>query len=166
MCAHASQVVPSSSRLFGREHSIDQYTAVSPHLDVLPEADAASGRGLRGARRLVDPGVARMTHAVDHHVIELDAMRTGAVLVGHRRLLEPVRAHVLRREIEIAVVLHDVVALGDDLTLESGLHCSLTNDMIRIERKRTRIPPMLHPRYALPEPRISHVRYATRPPLQ
>src|SRR5262245_64261610 len=134
MCAHASQVVPSSSRLFGREHSIDQYTAVSPHLDVLPEADAASGRGLRGARRLVDPGVARMAHAVDHHVIELDAMWTGAVLVGHRRPFEPVRAYVLRREIEVAVVLHDVVALGDDVAFESGLHGWLIHAMILIEQ--------------------------------
>src|SRR5262245_46636503 len=98
---------------------------LSPDLDVLPEADAALGCSLRGARRLVDPGVAGMAHAVDHHVIELDAMRTGAVLVRDRRLLEPVRAHVLRREIEVAVVLHDVVALGDDLAFESGLHGSL-----------------------------------------
>src|SRR5262245_64846912 len=134
MCAHASQVVPSSSRLFGREHSIDQYTAVSPHLDVLPEADAASGWGLRRARRLVDPGIARMTHAIDHHVIELDAMRTGAILVGHRRPFEPVRAHVLRREIEVAVVLHDVVALGDDLVLESDVHGYVTQAMILIEQ--------------------------------
>src|SRR5215831_12655743 len=97
-------------------------TLISPHLDVPPEADAALGCCLRGARRLVDPGIAGIAHAVDHHVIELHAMRTGTVLVGDRCLLEPVRAHVFWRKIEITVVLHDVVALGDELALESGFH--------------------------------------------
>src|SRR5215470_12901130 len=97
----------------------------SADLDVLPEPYPALRFGLGGAWPFVDPGVARVPHAIDHHVIELDAMRTGAVLFGHGRLLEPFHAHRPRWEIAVAIVLHDVVALSDDLAVQGGLHGGL-----------------------------------------
>src|SRR5882762_7695147 len=72
----------------------------SADLDVLPEADPALGFSLGRARPFVNPGIASVAHAIDHHVIELHAMRTGTVLLGHRRLLEPFQAHRARREID------------------------------------------------------------------
>src|SRR5262249_59008353 len=61
----------------------------SADFDVLPEADPASGRDLEGPRRLVDPGIAPVPHAVDHPVVELNAVRASQFLRGLGTLLEP-----------------------------------------------------------------------------
>src|SRR6266550_8594881 len=113
-----------------------------PHLDVLPEAEAAGDLRLGGARRLVDPGGARVALAVDHHVVELHAVRTFEIARRLRRLVEPFQAHRGRREILIPAVLDDVIALGDYLTLERCLHAppmaALTLSGVKgTERSRT-----------------------------
>ena len=58
--------------------------ARSADLDVLPEADAVLHLRHLRLRRLVDPGVARVADAVDHHVVELHAVRALEVVVGLR----------------------------------------------------------------------------------
>src|SRR6266508_5353368 len=69
------------------------FEAWSGDLDVFPEAEASADRFHSRLRRLVGPGVAFMAGTVDQHVIELDAMRAGAVGLGLRRLFEPRHAH-------------------------------------------------------------------------
>ena len=53
--------------------------ARSLYLDFVPEAEAVGDVVHARARRLVAPGGALVAGAVDHHVVELNAVRTGAV---------------------------------------------------------------------------------------
>src|SRR5438093_5080975 len=99
--------------------------ACSLHLDVLPEAEATGDLRLGRARRLVDPGGAGVAHAVDHHVVELDAVRAFEIALRLRRLGEPLHAHGGARKIPVAAVLDDVVALGDHMTVERCLHAAM-----------------------------------------
>ena len=84
------------------------------HLHVFPEAEAVGGMPHLGARGLVGPGGAGMALALHHQVIELYAMRAGAVGLGLGRLLEPLPAHRGGGEIAVAMGFSDVIALGDD----------------------------------------------------
>src|SRR5918999_2075872 len=94
----------------------------SAHFDVFPEAEAPGDVAHRGVRRLVGPGGAGMACAVDHHVVELDAVRALEIRLRFGRLLEPVQAHRGARKIVVAAAFDDVVALGDDAAFEGGLH--------------------------------------------
>src|SRR4029453_16720112 len=69
----------------------DRGGSPSGDLDVLPEAEALGHPLHRRSRRLVTPGGAAGAGAVDHHVVELDAVRAGAIRLGLRRLLEPLQ---------------------------------------------------------------------------
>src|SRR5262245_23294245 len=109
---------PVGGRCFFR----DRAGPPSGDLDVLPEAEALGHPLHRGARRLVRPGGAVVARAVDHHVVELDAMRAGAVRFRLRRLFEPLQADRRAREIVVAVTLDDIVALGDHAVVEHCLH--------------------------------------------
>src|SRR5215471_20964535 len=120
MSVAESQPFPASPGT--RHKSVPRSTGSSADLDVLPETDAAGGHNLGGLRRLVDPGIARVAHAVDHHVVELDAVRAFQVLCGLRNLLEPLHPYRRRRKIEVAAVFDDVVALGDQLAVQGGFH--------------------------------------------
>src|SRR5581483_3410181 len=75
-----------------------------------------------GLRRLIRPGVAGMAHAVDHHVVELDAVRTAQIVSGLCRFLQPFQADRLRREILVAAGFDDVVAAGDLMAVQHCLH--------------------------------------------
>src|SRR5262245_49599822 len=90
----------------------DRGGSLSGDFDVLPEAEAFSHPLHRRSRRLVTPGGAVVARAVDHHVVELDAVRAGAIRLRLRRLLEPLQAHRGAWEIVVAVALDDVVALA------------------------------------------------------
>src|SRR5262245_37279710 len=148
----------------------------STNLNILPESDPALGFGLGGSWPFVDPGVARMPYAIDHHVIELDAVWTGAILLGHGRLLEPLHTHRPRREIAVTIVLHNVVALGNDLAVQGGLHGGLAHWLLNVPVNVGRARAWnnrggLHIcsiRSTLLLNRVvtRHVRYATRPPLE
>src|SRR5439155_4409351 len=94
----------------------------SGHLDVFPKAEALGNRLHRGQGSLIGPRRALMTRAPDHHVIELNPMRTGAIGGGLGGLFEPLHMHRGAREIVVSAVLNDVVALGDHMVLQHGLH--------------------------------------------
>ena len=64
-----------------------------------------------------------MTLAVDHHVVELNAVRTLQVGRGLRGLLQQLDPHMGAGEIVIAAVLDDIVAVGDHPVFQHGLHC-------------------------------------------
>src|SRR5262245_40938921 len=100
----------------------DRGGSLSGDFDVLPEAEAFSHPLHRRSRCLVAPGGAVVARAVDHHVVELDAVRAGAIRLRLRRLLEPLQAHRGAREIVVAVALDDVVAIGDHAVVERCLH--------------------------------------------
>ena len=65
----------------------------SAHLDLLPEADASGDLLHPRARVLVGPCRARVPPALDHHVVELDAVQAFAIVFRPRRRLEPLHAH-------------------------------------------------------------------------
>src|SRR5262245_18677097 len=65
-----------------------------------------------------------MACAIDHHVVELDAVRTFQVLRGLWNLDQPLHAHRPGRKIDVAVVLDDIAAFGDDLAVEGCFHGS------------------------------------------
>jgi hypothetical protein len=67
----------------------------------------------RRKRRLIAPGGAFVPCAVDNHVVELDAMRAFAVECGLLALLQKFNPNMRVREIVIAALRDDVVALGD-----------------------------------------------------
>ena len=101
------------------------FRVVRPSADrhVLPEAEPATDRGQRGARCLVGPGGARMALPVDHHVIELDAVRAFAVAIGLGGLLEATPSAQHRAgEVVIPLGLDDVLALGDHVVVQRSFH--------------------------------------------
>src|SRR6185369_3010610 len=94
-------------------------------LDVLPEPEPVGDLLHRRTRRFVGPGRARVASAVDNNVVELDAVRTGAIRRGLIRLLQPFGAHRRGRKILVTVAFDDVVALGDDFTFHACPHAVL-----------------------------------------
>src|SRR5712691_4856394 len=94
----------------------------SAHLDVFLESEAAGDLLHRGARRLVGPGGAGVADALDHDIVELDAVRAGTIRLRLLGLLEPVHAYRGAREVLVAATLDDVVALGDHLAVNDCLH--------------------------------------------
>src|SRR5690242_4091355 len=83
----------------------------SGYFHVLPEAEPAADSLHLRAGRLVAPGVARIAVAADDHVVELHAVRAGFVGVGLLGLLQPVEARGAGREIDVAAIFDDVVAV-------------------------------------------------------
>src|SRR5437660_3468579 len=67
--------------------------ARSADFDVLPESKPVGNLLHRETRCLITPGGSRMTRAVDHHIIELDVVRTGEIRLGLCRLLQQLHAH-------------------------------------------------------------------------
>src|SRR6266849_1802802 len=97
----------------------------SRHLDVLPEAEAPGEALELGTRRLVAPGGALVARAVDHHVVELDAVRAGAIGFRPRHLLQPLVANRGAREILVAVPFDGIVAVGDHAAVDCRLHAGI-----------------------------------------
>src|SRR6266850_4133478 len=81
-------------------------------------------------RRLVDPGIAWMAFAPDHHVIELHAMRTFEVLRGFFGLFEPLGPHGRTREIIVACRGDNILALRDHVAVENSLHVFLADRIV------------------------------------
>src|SRR5207248_4109305 len=96
----------------------------SAHLDVLPEAETPGDLFLGRPRCLIAPGGARVAHAVDHHVIELYAMRAFEVRDRARRFFEPLHAHGGAREISIPAVLDNVLAFRDHTIIDDCFHAA------------------------------------------
>ena len=68
-----------------------------------------------------------VTLAVEHYVVERNAMRTlkvgGGLVVAHQQL----DAHMGAGEVVIAAMLDDIVAVGDHPVFQSGFHGWLTS---------------------------------------
>ena len=94
----------------------------STDLDLVPEADAVRDMAHRGTRRLVDPGGALVTLALDRHIVELNAMRT-SVVESVFGAFWPLHARDGNREVVIAALFDDIVALGDDAVLQRSPSC-------------------------------------------
>src|SRR5262245_14540355 len=96
----------------------------SADLDVLPESHALCDGPHRGLRRLVRPRHALVPHALDHGIVEAHAVRAPQILGGALRRLEQIHAHGSAREVRIPAALHDVLAIGEHASMQSGLHPS------------------------------------------
>jgi hypothetical protein len=94
----------------------------SGDLDLMPKSEPSADVPQRGTRRLIGPRRAFMSDAVDHHVVELDVVRTGKVCVGLRRLLEKIQTRGGGGEVLVAGTDLDVVALGDDVAVQDCAH--------------------------------------------
>src|SRR5690242_7508704 len=71
-----------------------------------------------------------MPLAADDHVIELNAVRAGAVVSRLGDLFEPVEAHGLGRKVLIALAFDDVLAIGDDFAVNYRLHRPCSCDAV------------------------------------
>src|SRR5262245_52146436 len=94
----------------------------SAHLDILPKADPVRDRAQRGLRRLIGPRRAFARGALLHQIVELHAVRALKIAGRFWRQPEQIHAHRLRREINVAADRARRIAVGDRLTLPSGLH--------------------------------------------
>src|SRR5205823_5350855 len=97
-------------------------SASSGDLDILPEAEAPADPLHLRLGGLIGPRGALVTMAVDHDVVELDAVRAGAVGFGLRRLVEPFHVHGGTGEIVVAAGLDDIIAFGDNMAFKDCLH--------------------------------------------
>src|SRR5580700_10498340 len=88
----------------------------------MPKSEPAADVLQRGTRRFIGPRRAFMSDAVDHHVVELDVVRTGKVCFGLRGLLEKVQPCGGGWEILVAGTDLDLVALSDDLAVQGCAH--------------------------------------------
>src|SRR5262249_44556021 len=100
-------------------------------LDALPEAKSPADLFHLGSRRLVAPGRPVVPLAGDDHVIELDAVRAGAVVRGLGCLFEPIKPYRFGGKVLISFAFNDVIAVGDHGAVYYRLHriCS-SNDAL------------------------------------
>ena len=64
----------------------------SGDLDLIPKAEPSADVLQSRTRRLIGPRRAFISNAVDDHIVELNAVRTGKVCLGLRRLLEKLQS--------------------------------------------------------------------------
>src|SRR6516165_3767263 len=94
----------------------------SGDLDILPKPEAPADLCHFGARPFVLPRGAFVALALDNHVVELHAVRAGKVACRLLGLLQPIHAHGALRKVLVAVAGDDVVALCDDVSVDTGFH--------------------------------------------
>src|SRR6202035_1252747 len=116
----------------------------SGDLDLMPEAEPSADMLQRLKWRFIRPRRTLMSDAVDHHVVELDAVRTGKVCLGLRRLLEKVQPRGGGWEIFVAGADLDIVALGDDLAVQGCTHdlCPFGSEASRVVVQGCLLSPM------------------------
>src|SRR4051794_19551988 len=129
-----SRVYPRSVARPGMRGKSVRRTVRSADFDVLPEPETVGDLLHPWKRRLIRPSSAGVTRTVDDHVVELDAVRAGAVRIRLIRLLQPFGAHRRGREILIAVAFDDVVALGDHVAFQARPHVKSSTDAERAAR--------------------------------
>src|SRR5258707_1067115 len=94
----------------------------SGDFDLMPKTEPSADVLQRRTRRFIGPRCAFMPNAVDDHVVELDAVRTGEVCLGLRRLPEKVQPRGRGWEILVAGANFDFLALGDDVAVQGCAH--------------------------------------------
>ena len=84
--------------------------------------EAAADLSHLRARGLVAPGRAIVPPAADDHVIELDAMRTGAIVRGLLHPFEAVHAHRIGRKVLISFAFDHIFTVSNHLAIDHRLH--------------------------------------------
>ena len=92
----------------------------SGDLDVLPKPEAPADLRDFWAWLLVLPRSTLMALTVDDHVVKLNASLQ--VVYCLLSLLQPIRAHSALRKVLVATAGDDVVALRDDVSVDTGFH--------------------------------------------
>src|SRR6516164_4973546 len=94
----------------------------SGDLDVLPKPEAPADLRDFWAWLLVLPRSTLMELTVDDHVVKLNAMWALQVVCCLLSLPQPIRAHSALLKILVATAGDDVVALRDDVSVDTGFH--------------------------------------------
>jgi hypothetical protein len=90
--------------------------------NVLPKAEAAADLSHLRSRSFVAPGRAIVPLAADDHVIELNAMRTGAIVRSFLNPFEPVQTHRIAWEVPISFAFDHIFAVSDYLAIDYRFH--------------------------------------------